>query len=73
MCVEFPEVLALMGEEPEVVAVAVPPHSKNTCGAGQNDEAASEKDFRVFSFRNTQSWHTGDFQIMCAQYIRLTW
>lgn len=73
MCVELPEVLALLGEEPEVATVAVSPPSKNTCGAEKHDEAASEKGFRVFSFRNTQSGHIGDSQIICAQYVRLTW
>lgn len=46
---------------------------QNTCGTQQNDAAASEKGFRVFSLGNTGLGHIGDFQIICAQYVRLAW
>lgn len=45
----------------------------NTCGTQQNDAAASEKGFGVFSFGNAWSVGIGDFQIIRAQYVRLAW
>lgn len=67
----MPEVLALLREAPEVAAMTAP--LQNTCGTQQNDAAASEKGFRVFSLGNTGLGHIGDFQIICAQYVRLAW